>query len=133
MIKIAIPENNLIICDEFERMLIKFPLSKETDKVQVIAHKGKFHIAYLTDGRTRVNQTCFDLEIRENICGILGFFIKDEQKGKGYGKSLYLIVEEIAKYFRCDRIQTSPSGQGLSFWPYMGFDRKCDIGIEKML
>ena len=80
-----------------------------------------------------MGQTHFDLEITPEICDILDFEIEDEHRRKGYGKKLYLIIEELARTYKCKRIQTSPSGDGVVFWPHIGLTQSCKIGIEKIL
>src|SRR3989344_8624538 len=92
------PESNLRYCIKLEQLLQSFPLAKESDKIQVISHNDKIAIAYLTEGNMRINQTHFDLGIRGEICDILGFEIKEENKRKGYGRLLYLIIEDFSRY-----------------------------------
>ena len=67
------------------------------------------------------------------ILDILGFEIKEDQRDKGYGRALYLIVEEFARETGYRKVQTSPSGQGVTFWPYMGLTQPCEFGVEKIL
>jgi len=114
--------------------VITFPLARESDRVQVHEHGNKTAIAYLTSSsQIRSGTTHFELELREDICDVLGIGIEEKHLSKGYGTQLYKTIEDFARTYGCKRIQTTKSGMGKSFWPSMGFFMPCEFGVEKQL
>ena len=47
--------------------------------------------------------------------------INEEQRGKGHGRALYLLVEQMAKNLGCKWIQIDSEPQADGFWINMGF------------
>ncbi len=121
MLKVTIPKENILICNKLEEFLSVFPLSKDSDRIQVITKDDNIYVAYLTDSNSRLKQTFFDLQIKDNVCDILGFGITKEYKLKGHGRSLYNVVEKFSSFLNCKSIITVSSGEGNLFWPKMGF------------
>lgn len=48
--------------------------------------------------------------------------INEEQRGKGHGESLYLLVEKMARNLGCKWIQIDSEPQADGFWEKMGYN-----------
>ncbi len=69
--------------------------------------------------------TGFNLQLSGDLGYVLTFFIDEEFRGRGSGRQLYEAVNTICKEQGCKRLRVVPSGDGLGFWPAMGF-KKCN-------
>ncbi len=118
------------------KSLESFPLYRPSHWVLVcIEDSNHICIGYGPTPNRRINkgETIFDLEIKKRTCDILHFFISGDERRKGYGRRLYQTIEEFARNLGCRRLVTSPSGQGLEFWPKMGFRKPIEGGFQKSL
>lgn len=123
------------LCELVENILMgKFPLARNTDRVQSLFREEVTYISYLTSkSNLRVGQTHFDLQLTGNICDILGIEINESYRRKGYGKKLYEVIEDLARYLDCKKIVTSSSGQGIPFWKSLGFSQTPKMMAEKLI
>ena len=60
---------------------------------------------------------------------ILTFFIDLDKQGEGHGKKLYEVAKALLQEHGCTHVRTTPSGDGVGFWPKMGF-QPCDAEFE---
>ena len=119
---------------KIEAHLVQLPFSSEAHRIQVHIDENGVNIAYLTTNtQFRFLQTHFDMTLKGVVCDIVGFGVASEDRGKGYGRKLYQTIEDYARVQGCKRIVVSPSGQGTTFWPHMGFNEPCSVGLQKRL
>jgi GNAT superfamily N-acetyltransferase len=134
MLRMGLDENTRELFEMIERSMASFPLLSESDKLLVVPHLDDLHIDYWTaETQSGRDQIKFDLQIREGVCDILGFFIKMSHRRKGYGTKLYSSVEEFAREYGCEYMQTTPSGQGIEFFKKRGFNIAWKFGVRKNL
>jgi len=68
-------------------------------------------IGYRKKGLTKLfNSTHFDVNIIGNTFYLLSIELETKDRGKGHGKSLYKILEDIAKQTGCSKIEMTASG-----------------------
>ncbi len=121
------------IADLMQRCLAQFPLSSETDRIQVVIHGNRTHISYLTEESNRREGTHFDLTLEGTLCDVINLDISKNKRRNGYGRKLYQAIEQFARDIGCTKIQTTPSGEGKHFWPKMGFTSRNEIGLERSI
>ena len=119
------------ICTYMLRNLIKFPLFENSHTLVVHQNTDGFSISYRNSpcilitpgGKMRINPSHISLDIQvQNRTGYtLGIHIPENERRKGYGRQLYNIAECLFKNLDCSIARTTPSGQGIYFWPKMGF------------
>lgn len=91
--------------------LSKFPLFKENHAIPVVKLEKGWYLGYRTENQNRLEGTThFEVNTEEDICYLLDIEVKEELRGKGYGASLYSIVETIAKDLGCSKLEQTPSG-----------------------
>jgi len=129
------------ICSLAEKCLKEgFQLYDARHRVFAKQHDNSISVGYRTSNKN-INQetTQFDIQISGNICYNLFTEIAKEFRGKGFGKKLYRVVENIARGSGCDRVRMTASGwtpSGESREKYMlrlGY-HKIETGeVEKLL
>jgi GNAT superfamily N-acetyltransferase len=71
-------------------------------------------VDYRTSSGIPIGTTHFDLNISDNskgkICYLAEIELLESLRGKGYGRKLYKIIEDIGRGLGCDRIFMYPSG-----------------------
>ncbi len=67
----------------------------------------------------------FNPSIQRNYTEIINLIIDEKLQGKGYGRTLYEMVEDISEGHNISRI-CIPHCTNKSFWEYMGFEHKED-------
>ena len=108
--------------------------SQFDDSHSVLVHQNRdgFSIAYWTaEKRTIFEQTQFNIQTKGEIGYVLDIFIA--QPRQGFGRELYGCVEDIFRDLSIFKIRTTPSGQGIYFWPKMGFNPINAVELEKVL
>jgi GNAT superfamily N-acetyltransferase len=122
------------IAEQLESHLKRLPFAQHNHRIQVFIKGLILHISYLTTpSNSRQGQTSFDVTIYQDTCDILDFNIEPSQRRKGYGTIMYQALERFAGQYWCKKMITTPSGDGKEFWPKMGFDHPCEVGLEKRL
>lgn len=95
---------------------------QESHGLLVVANNQIVSINYWTEAsQTIPDQTALNLQIQKGICYILILDIKESERRQGHGRDLYHATERIAKELNCNRIITTPSGEGIPFYQKMGF------------
>jgi len=92
--------------------LKEFPLFKDDDVISVdLSLNFEMHIEYIKKKERNIaGATYFDICINENVCYLNKIELESEERGKGFGRRLYNIIEDIGKNLWCDRIIMTPSG-----------------------
>ena len=119
------------LCD----LLKSYPLYKDGHWVGVVQTERGYSASYWPSHSRSQNKggTGFDIEIRGQTGDVLDISIKLPWKRQGHGKRLYQIIEEFCKEQGCTEIQTMPSGEGQAFWPALGFNIPCKVGLKKKI
>jgi len=91
--------------------LRKFPLFNESHFVQVSRDEDDvLFIGYRTNERSPFGKTHFDLQTDGEICYLVDVELEKSERGKGLGKKLYEVTEEIARNIGCSKMRQYPSG-----------------------
>ncbi len=122
--------------EKLRRELSTFPLYHDSHWVGVVERApehfcigyGPTHSRMYNEGKTH-----FDVEVKGTRGDVLFLTIEEDKRRKGYGKKLYTAIERVLKELGCTVVQTTPSGEGVSFWQKVGFDRSCQVGLEKSI
>jgi GNAT superfamily N-acetyltransferase len=101
----------------------RFPLYAENHLVYAmqIAEKGSVRTLLHYRRENKPFVTSMNVQWEGERAYILTFFIDEFQKGKGYGRMLYEVAKALCAEHGCTHIRTTPSGDGVGFWPKMGF------------
>lgn len=113
-----------------------FPLYKSSDWLSALVGDRKTYIGYGPTPNRSINEgrTIFDLTIEGGVLDIVQFFIEKGRTRQGLGTDLYNRIEGFAWELGIRRLVTSPSGQGIIFWPKMGFKQPLEGKlVEKLL
>ena|SRR3989344_4865958 len=94
----------------------------EPDFEPTITRKNKtVHIEYIAGDNGDEEATSFELEIEGPLCYLNWFAINAEKRGEGRGAQLYNALESALKEIGCQTIFLAPAGDGVGFWPKMGY------------
>lgn len=98
--------------EDFVRDVLSFEFPLWKDNHLLIAHQmaNGISIAYMEKPRSTPNQTCFDLNIIDDILFVLFIQVVKNKRGRGYGRLLYRLVEWIGIRFECKEVRMTPSG-----------------------
>lgn len=130
----ALSETTRDIAMRLYAHLKPWALFDESHAILVAQREDSTSLSYWTARSQQTeNQTKFNVQIIGTTCDVLDFDIMDEYRRMGYGRALYKALEKFAIEYGCTKMQTAPSGQGIKFWPKMGFNTPCKIGLEKSL
>jgi GNAT superfamily N-acetyltransferase len=58
---------------------------------------------------------------KENTLYIEHIIVKEPERGKGYGRTLYRLVEQMARNLGCTWIQIDSEQEAIVFWGKMGY------------
>jgi GNAT superfamily N-acetyltransferase len=108
------------------RRLGEFPLYREGQSLVIGGKEEKLYVVYREHTITVEEATgfCSNIENQngERVCDVLWFWIREGLRRMGHGRKMYEdVVESFAIEQGCRRVITNPSGEGLEFWPAMGF------------
>ena len=92
--------------------LKEFPLFKDNHVISVdLSLNFEMHIEYMKKKEGNIaGTTYFDIYINENVCYLDKIELESWKRGKGFGRKLYSIIEDIGRNLWCDRIIMTPSG-----------------------
>ncbi len=94
----------------------------QTQVVRAKTHGGGTSISYNPPRlQTRPEAARFDIQLVGNIGYILWVEVAEPLRRQGLGTQIYRSIEKFFNICGCERIITTPSGQGREFWPKMGF------------
>lgn len=92
--------------------LVSFQLfNPNTDSVNVVKRDGDIvHIAYRTFDKTPIETTHFDLQLQGETCYLVEIELEKSKRGRGIGRNMYILCEEIAKSLGCKILRQTASG-----------------------
>ena len=110
------PDQNLstsTLSELVRKHLRSLPIFEEGHSVNVVEiSDGKFYIGYRTTSDKIPRETThFNLNLIDNICYVLWIELCEQEKGRGFGRQLYGIIEAFARDAGCDRVRLTPSGE----------------------
>lgn len=63
----------------------------------------------------------FSLQLEGGKCYVLNMEVREALRRKGLGRRLVKGIEEFCRRSGCVEVETTPSGQGVLFWPAVGY------------
>lgn len=82
---------------------------------KIYFEEGQVFVHSIHEGNICINFkirgiTYFDIEVNGKTLYVLTIKIEKQRRGKGEGSTLYKLLETIAKFLNCNRVQMTPSG-----------------------
>jgi GNAT superfamily N-acetyltransferase len=112
--------------ETFREFLKDMAVYKPDDKVHAVEHNGHICIGYNQSHKNY--PASISLQLEGKVCYILTMEVHPELRREGVGTALYKAVELFCLQQGITTMETTPSGQGVSFWPMMGFTAIKRIG-----
>ncbi len=117
----------------FRKVLATWPAYVTTHHVYVRQCDGYAYYGYVgndnwlpeTSGVTRL-----DINVRGDTLYLLGIRLLPELRGKGLGRKLYEVVEELARQLGCSRVVQTPSGRTYSGQSRADYLRKLGYSLS---
>lgn len=123
-----------IVCSKVLRYLLKSHILESSHSILTHENIDGFSISYWTAPKQHeIDQTYFEIQTKDKTGYILTLRIKEGQKREGKGRILSQIIENIFTDLQCNRIRTTPSGEGKYFWPKMNFKPISNLELEKLI
>jgi GNAT superfamily N-acetyltransferase len=118
----------------FRERLKQVGLYHETHELRINPYTDGLYLVYNPlDHRKYDESTRMQLSIEKERGDIISFHIEPEKRRQGYGRRLVEQIEDFCREQGCTTMQVTPSGQGEFFWPKMGFNLHCWVGLKKRL
>lgn len=116
----------------FRDLLSHFPLYSSHQEVCVSVGRDQLYVRYST-GNIYVNNQCtrVDVIVKDGVGDIIQLTIEPTRRRQGHGRLLVECVEAFCRREGCTSMQTTPSGQGIDFWPKVGYNETCSVGLLK--
>ena len=124
------------IKNSLRKKLSRLEIYESDDQVGVVSREDKLYIHYKKGKYIgMLGTTHFAIQVEGDTAYLLSIGREERFKGKGLGKSLYLIVEELCKERCINKIQLTFSGQDKDYyWESLGFNKiKGFNQMEKIL
>lgn len=104
------------LCELVRKCLRSFSKFEERHSVKAVQiDDRKVWVGYrTTEANIPSGTTHFDLNLIDNICYILWIELSEQERGGGFGRQLYSVIEDIARDVGCDRVRLAPSGKTTS-------------------
>lgn len=96
----------------------------EDDPVQFEMRKGIGYVRFGTQDLLEKDSNYFFMELASDSAYLFSFSLEKRLRGLGLSKDLLHAVDEIASEYNCPRIELTAVGDGMTFWPRMGFRAK---------
>ncbi len=116
-------EDGRICCERMADILRRgFALFNEQNSLSANINSNGLSLSYWTAEKQLIlEQTEFDIQIRDKVGDVLSLQIEEEYWRQGKGRQLYGCIERFFIERGCAMAVTSPSGMGYDFWPAIGF------------
>jgi len=106
MLELSDEEIHALVLDE----LRDFPLFEERQKIDVKRDDESVYIIYRTEEGNPIRTTHFDLQTIGETCFLVEIELEKSHRGKGLGKKLYQVAENVARNIGCNKINQTASG-----------------------
>ena len=107
------------ILDSIKLSLSSVSTYSKDDEMFAFDRDGHVHVGYNTNRPNAAAE--FNLQIDGDICYILSLGVRRDFRRKGIGRKMVAAIRDICREHGVRRLVTTPSGQGMKFWPAVGF------------
>jgi GNAT superfamily N-acetyltransferase len=125
-------EKELLICETMRRCLEKTEVYRPEHEVYARDHDSGISLAYRASEGIPIGNTRFDIQLCQGLCYILYIQRDRKDSGKGYGRQMYLAIEDFCRRTKHNTISLTSSGEKRKeFWKSLGFVQKEELTFEK--